>query len=98
MNYLQKWWDEKYPNAAIKKIEDISDGIIGIEHLIDFEQWMIKNKSETKKVPINTPKSIFLNIGFNKSVLDETQFDFNDLKEVTWSKERISDNDIEYTY
>ena len=61
----------------------------------DIENW--SDEIETKKHPTNTPKRIFLNIGFDKNVLDETQFNFNDLKEVSWSTERISDNDIEYT-
>lgn len=40
----------------------------------------------------NLPKRIYLNIG------DECpdDVDFRDLEEVTWSDERINDNDIEY--
>lgn len=42
MDYLQKWWKEKYPNAGVEKIVNVSEGVIDIEHLIDFEQWLVK--------------------------------------------------------
>lgn len=40
----------------------------------------------------NVPERIYLNIG--DGVPDDV--DFRDLSEVTWSEERINDNDIEY--
>lgn len=40
----------------------------------------------------NIPEKIYLNIG--NDVPDDA--DFRDLEEVTWSEERINDNDIEY--
>lgn len=40
----------------------------------------------------NIPKRIYLNIG--DGVPDDA--DFRDLKEVTWSEERMFDNDIEF--
>lgn len=40
----------------------------------------------------NLPKRIYLNIG--DGVPDDT--DFRDLEEVTWSEERVFDNDIEF--
>lgn len=41
----------------------------------------------------NLPKRIYLNIG--DGVPDDV--DFRDLEEVTWSEERINDNDIAFT-
>lgn len=43
MDYLQKWWEEKYPNSGVEEIANVSAGVIDIEHLIDFEQWLVKN-------------------------------------------------------
>jgi len=39
----------------------------------------------------NTPNKIFLNIG-----TDEKDLDFNTLSEVTWSKDRVFDSDLEF--
>jgi hypothetical protein len=39
----------------------------------------------------NTPNKIFLNIG-----TDEEDLDFNTLSEVTWSKDRVFDSDLEF--
>ena len=39
----------------------------------------------------NTPNKIFLNIG-----ADEKDLDFNALSEVTWSKDRVFDSDLEF--
>lgn len=48
-------------------------------------------KTEHEYEIYNSPKRIFLCIGeFNYDV------DFRDLEQVTWSTERIGDNDIEY--
>jgi hypothetical protein len=47
MNYLQKWWEEKYPNAGVEKIVNASEGIISIEDIIDFEQWIVKKLTLT---------------------------------------------------
>lgn len=38
----------------------------------------------------NVPERIYLNLG------DETTDDFRDLSEVTWSEDRVTENDIEY--
>jgi hypothetical protein len=43
MDYLQKWWEEKYPNAGVKEVKNVSEGVLDLEHLIDFEQWLVKN-------------------------------------------------------
>jgi hypothetical protein len=50
MNYLQKWWEEKYPNAGVEKIVNASEGIISIEDIIDFEQWIVKKLTLTDVV------------------------------------------------
>ena len=55
------------------------------------------NASNSVCTPANAPEKIFLNVGFDKDILDEKHFDFNDLAEVTWSTERLSENDIEYS-
>lgn len=39
----------------------------------------------------NIPERIYLNIG------EEASADFRELSEVTWSEERVDDNDIAYT-
>lgn len=39
----------------------------------------------------NTPNKIFLNIG-----TDEKYLDFNTLAQVTWSKDRVFDSDLEF--
>ena len=39
----------------------------------------------------STPNKIFLNIG-----TDEKDLDFNTLSEVTWSKDRVFDSDLEF--
>ena len=39
----------------------------------------------------NTPNKIFLNIG-----TEEKDLDFNTLSEVTWSKNRVFDSDLEF--
>ena len=39
----------------------------------------------------NIPNKIFLNIG-----TDEKDLDFNTLAQVTWSKDRVFDNDLEF--
>ena len=39
----------------------------------------------------NTPNKIFLNIG-----TDEKDLDFNTLAQVTWSKDRVFDSDLEF--
>ena len=39
----------------------------------------------------DTPNKIFLNIG-----TDEKDLDFNTLSEVTWSKDRVFDSDLEF--
>ena len=39
----------------------------------------------------NTPNKIFLNIG-----TDEKDLDFNTLSEITWSKDRVFDSDLEF--
>ena len=39
----------------------------------------------------DTPNKIFLNIG-----TDEEDSDFNTLSEVTWSKDRVFDSDLEF--
>ena len=39
----------------------------------------------------NTPNKIFLNIG-----TEEKDLDFNTLSEVTWSKDRVFDSDLEF--
>lgn len=39
----------------------------------------------------NTPNKIFLNIG-----TDEEDLDFNTLSEVTWSKDKVFDSDLEF--
>ena len=39
----------------------------------------------------NAPNKIFLNIG-----TDEEDLDFNTLSEVTWSKDRVFDSDLEF--
>ena len=46
---------------------------------------------------INKPQKIYLNLGFNKNINIE---DFNDLRisEITWSRHRIFDTDLEYIY
>lgn len=45
---------------------------------------------------MNKPKTIYLNVGFDKNVLDIDDVGFNELIEVSWSEKRLSDNDIEY--
>ena len=40
---------------------------------------------------METPNKIFLNIG-----TDEKDLDFNTLSEVTWSKDRVFDSDLEF--
>jgi hypothetical protein len=40
----------------------------------------------------NIPKTIFLNVGFD----DDTDIDFNNLADVTWSTKRINKADIEF--
>ena len=44
----------------------------------------------------NIPKKIYLNFGFDKDEVDSNA-DFNDMTDVTWSTERINDADIAYT-
>lgn len=39
----------------------------------------------------NTPNKIFLNIG-----TDEEDLDFNTLAQVTWSKDKVFDSDLEF--
>lgn len=39
----------------------------------------------------NTPNKIFLNIG-----TDEKDLDFNTLAQVTWSKDKVFDSDLEF--
>lgn len=39
----------------------------------------------------NTPNKIFLNIG-----TEEKDLDFNTLSEVTWSKDKVFDSDLEF--
>ena len=39
----------------------------------------------------NTPNKIFLNIG-----TEEKDLDFNTLAQVTWSKDRVFDSDLEF--
>lgn len=43
----------------------------------------------------NIPKSIYLNFGFDKEEVDRDA-DFNDMAEISWSTERMNDQDIEY--
>jgi hypothetical protein len=43
MDYLQMWWEEKYPKAGVRKIANVSEGIITLEDLQDFEKWLVKN-------------------------------------------------------
>lgn len=43
MDYLQKWWEEKYPKAMVKEVRKVSEGVIDLEDLIDFEKWIVKN-------------------------------------------------------
>lgn len=40
MDLLQKWWEEKYPNAGVKLVKDVSDGILTNEMFYDFEAWL----------------------------------------------------------
>ena len=47
MDYLQKWWEEKYPNAGVKEVKKVSEGVLGLEDLIDFEKWLVE-KLKTK--------------------------------------------------
>jgi hypothetical protein len=51
MSYLQKWWEEKHPKAMVEKVVNVSDGVIGLEDLIDFEQWLIKHLDGIKTEP-----------------------------------------------
>lgn len=44
MGLLQKWWEQNYPNAAVKKVVNVSDGVLGLQHLINFEKWLVENK------------------------------------------------------
>ena len=46
------------------------------------------------KIP---PKNIYLNVGFNKSEADLQDVDFSTLSDLSWSEERMSDNDIKYS-
>ena len=43
MDYLQKWWEEKYPNAGVKNIINVSEGIITTKDLISFHKWLFEN-------------------------------------------------------
>ena len=46
-NYLQQWWEQKYPNAGVRNIINLSDENITLEKLIDFESWMRNKMSES---------------------------------------------------
>ena len=50
---------------------------------------IIKNQQEKMN---NIPKRIFLHVGD----LDDSNIDFDELRDVTWSAERIYKNDVEY--
>ena len=45
----------------------------------------------------NIPKTIYLNLGVDKSEDDLSNVDFNELVDVSWSDTKINDQDIEYT-
>ena len=73
--------------------------IISIASNIFAEQ--IKNNGAlggvSESTSLNAPEKIYLNIGFNKDMLDIKDIDFEDLIGVTWSKDKLSDNDIMYS-
>lgn len=71
----------------LKKIM-YSNQIADISELLDKVIEEIEDVNEIR----NAPERIYLNIG--EDVSDGA--DFNELDEVTWSKERTSSKDIEY--
>ena len=42
MDYLQMWWEENYPKAGVRKIATLSEGVITLKDLQDFEKWLVK--------------------------------------------------------
>lgn len=75
-------------------IEDImtSTWEAGKSKILNLACILCKYQKETNTTVSNIPEQIYLQIGEN--VPDD--IDFNDLKEVTWSRERIYANDIIY--
>ena len=82
---------------AIRYIADVDIGTaLGYSGV--FEE-ICEDYHQEKVNKRNAPNKIYLNVGFDKEVLDleNDDIDFNELVGVNWSTKRLSDNDIEYS-
>lgn len=37
---LQQWWEETYPDAGVKNVYELSDGIVTKDMLYHFSLWV----------------------------------------------------------
>jgi len=65
--------------------------------LIKHEIELLSLPDVSESTSPNAPEKIYLNIGFDKDVLDIKDIDFKELIEITWSKDKLSNNDILYS-